>query len=105
MRRPKRLLAFALQAGLLFGMGTACAEHPLDFAPADTAKLSAGPAGRFEAVSTNEGPAVRVTSSNPERDGANRHRRERSLAPEQTQREPKILREDGRVLFGSVSED
>ncbi|MEW9616821.1 biotin transporter BioY [Shinella sp. S4-D37] len=40
------------------------------FAPADTAKLSAGPAGRFEAVSTNEGPAVRVTSSNPERDGA-----------------------------------
>ncbi|HSX72729.1 MAG TPA: biotin transporter BioY [Shinella sp.] len=40
------------------------------FAPDDTAKLSAGPAGRFEAVSTNEGPAVRVTSSNPERDGA-----------------------------------
>ncbi len=40
------------------------------FAPADTEKLSAGPAGRFEAVSTNEGPAVRVTSGNPERDGA-----------------------------------
>ncbi|ANH02667.1 hypothetical protein [Shinella sp. HZN7] len=40
------------------------------FAPAETAKLSAGPAGRFEAVSTNEGPAVRVTSTNPERDGA-----------------------------------
>jgi hypothetical protein len=40
------------------------------FAPADTARLSAGSAGRFEAVSTNEGPAVRVTSTNPERDGA-----------------------------------
>ena len=40
------------------------------FAPADTAKLSAGSGGRFEAVSTNEGPAVRVTSTNPERDGA-----------------------------------
>lgn len=40
------------------------------FSPSDTAKLSAGPAGRFEAVSTNEGPAVRVTSTNPERDGA-----------------------------------
>lgn len=37
MRRPKRLLAFALQAGLLSGMGTASAEHPLAFAPADTA--------------------------------------------------------------------
>jgi hypothetical protein len=40
------------------------------FAPAETEKLSAGPAGRFEAVSTSEGPAVRVTSTNPERDGA-----------------------------------
>ncbi|HEV7246312.1 MAG TPA: biotin transporter BioY [Shinella sp.] len=40
------------------------------FAPADTAKLSAGAAGRFEAVSTNEGPAARLTSTNPERDGA-----------------------------------
>lgn len=40
------------------------------FAPADTAKLSAGSAGRFEAVSTNEGPAVRITSTNPDRDGA-----------------------------------
>jgi hypothetical protein len=40
------------------------------FSPADTAKLSAGSAGRFEAVSTNDGPAVRVTSTNPERDGS-----------------------------------
>lgn len=40
------------------------------FSPGDTAKLSASAAGRFEAVSTNEGPAVRVTSTNPERDGA-----------------------------------
>ena len=40
------------------------------FAAAETAKLSAGVAGRFEAVSTNEGPAVRITSTNPERDGA-----------------------------------
>ena len=40
------------------------------FSPEDTALLSAGPAGRFEAVSTNEGPAVRVTSTNPEREGA-----------------------------------
>jgi hypothetical protein len=40
------------------------------FSPADTAGLSAGPAGRFETVSTNEGPAVRVTSTNPEREGA-----------------------------------
>ena len=40
------------------------------FSPGDTTKLSAGAAGRFETVSTNEGPAVRVTSTNPERDGA-----------------------------------
>nr|WP_276553696.1 biotin transporter BioY [Shinella kummerowiae] len=40
------------------------------FSPADTAKLSAGSAGRFEAVSTNDGPAVRVTSTNAERDGS-----------------------------------
>jgi hypothetical protein len=40
------------------------------FSPADTAKLSAGAAGRFEPVSTNEGPAVRLTSTNPEREGA-----------------------------------
>ncbi|MGQ3296124.1 MAG: biotin transporter BioY, partial [Shinella sp.] len=40
------------------------------FSPAETAKLSAGAAGRFEAVSTNDGPAVRVTSTNPERDGS-----------------------------------
>ena len=40
------------------------------FAPAETAKLSAGAAGRFEAVSTNEGPAVRITSTSPERRGA-----------------------------------
>jgi hypothetical protein len=40
------------------------------FSPADTAKLSAGTAGRFEPVSTNEGPAVRLTSTNPEREGA-----------------------------------
>jgi hypothetical protein len=37
MRRPKRLLALALQAGLLLGAGAASAAHPLDFAPADTA--------------------------------------------------------------------
>ncbi len=40
------------------------------FAPGDTAKLSAGAAGRFEAISTGEGPAVRVTSTDPDRDGA-----------------------------------
>jgi len=40
------------------------------FSPADTAKLSAGSAGRFEAVRTNDGPAVRVTSTNAERDGS-----------------------------------
>lgn len=40
------------------------------FSPADTAKLSAGPAGRFETVGTSEGPAVRITSTNPERDGS-----------------------------------
>lgn len=40
------------------------------FSPGDAARLSAGTSGRFEAVSTNEGPAVRVTSTNPEREGA-----------------------------------
>lgn len=40
------------------------------FAPQDTAGLSAGPQGRFESVATSEGPAVRVTSANPEREGA-----------------------------------
>ena len=40
------------------------------FSPGDTERLSAGAAGRFEAVSTNEGPAVRITSTNPERDGS-----------------------------------
>lgn len=40
------------------------------FAPSETAKLSAGAAGRFESVSTSDGPAVRVTSTNPERSGA-----------------------------------
>lgn len=40
------------------------------FSPADTAKLSAGPAGRFETVGTSEGPAVRITSTNSERDGS-----------------------------------
>ncbi|WLS09816.1 biotin transporter BioY [Shinella sumterensis] len=40
------------------------------FTPGDVAKLSAGAAGRFESVSTSDGQAVRVTSTNPERDGA-----------------------------------
>ena len=40
------------------------------FSPDDMVALSAGPGGRFETVTTNEGPAVRVTSSDPERDGA-----------------------------------
>ena len=40
------------------------------FSPGDTAKLSASAAGRFESISTSEGPAVRVTSSDPDRDGA-----------------------------------
>jgi len=40
------------------------------FAPQDTARLSAGPRGRVESVATSEGPAARVTSSDPERDGA-----------------------------------
>jgi hypothetical protein len=40
------------------------------FSPGGTAELSAGSAGRFESVSTNDGPAVRVTSTNPERDGS-----------------------------------
>lgn len=40
------------------------------FSPGDTAKLSAGAAGRFESISTSEGPAVRVTSADPDRDGA-----------------------------------
>ena len=40
-----------------------------------------------------------------DRDGTNRHRREPSLAPDQTKGESKILRQDERVLFGSVRED
>ncbi|UNK37820.1 biotin transporter BioY [Shinella sp. H4-D48] len=40
------------------------------FAPGDVAKLSAGAAGRFESVSTSDGQAVRITSTNPERAGA-----------------------------------
>lgn len=40
------------------------------FAPGETAKLSAGSAGRFESISTSDGPAVRVTSTDPDRDGA-----------------------------------
>ncbi|WP_312417673.1 biotin transporter BioY [Shinella sp.] len=40
------------------------------FAPGDAAKLSAGAAGRFESVSTSDGQAVRITSTNPERAGA-----------------------------------
>ena len=40
------------------------------FTAGETAKLSAGAAGRFEQISTNEGPAVRVTSTDPDRGGA-----------------------------------
>jgi len=40
------------------------------FSPNDAARLSAGTAGRFEVVATGEGPAARITSDNPERDGA-----------------------------------
>ncbi|MGD9477752.1 biotin transporter BioY [Shinella sp. G-2] len=40
------------------------------FSPGDTAKLSASAAGRFESISTSEGPAVRVTSTDADRDGA-----------------------------------
>jgi hypothetical protein len=40
------------------------------FKPADTAVLSASAEGNFEPVSTNEGPAVRLTSAAPERDGS-----------------------------------
>lgn len=40
------------------------------FAPGDAVKLSAGAAGRFESVSTSDGQAVRITSTNPERAGA-----------------------------------
>ena len=40
------------------------------FSPGETDKLSAGAAGRFESISTSEGPAVRVTSTDPDRDGA-----------------------------------
>lgn len=40
------------------------------FSPDGTARLSAGAAARFESVSTGEGPAVRVTSTDPDRDGA-----------------------------------
>ena len=40
------------------------------FSPGDTARLSAGSAGRFESISTSDGPAVRVTSTDPDRNGA-----------------------------------
>lgn len=40
------------------------------FAPADTAALSAGARARFEPISTDEGPAVRLVSSSADRDGA-----------------------------------
>ncbi len=40
------------------------------FSPGDTGKLSAGASGRFEQVGTGEGPAARITSANPEREGA-----------------------------------
>jgi hypothetical protein len=42
---------------------------------------------------------------NSDCNGTNRHRREPSLAPDQTKRKSKILRQDERVLFGSVRED
>lgn len=38
--------------------------------PSDASVLSAGAKGRFEAVSTDEGPAIRVVSSAPDRDGS-----------------------------------
>ena len=40
------------------------------FSPASTSALSAGAKGRFETVSTDEGPAVRLVSQAPNRDGA-----------------------------------
>jgi hypothetical protein len=40
------------------------------FGPGEMANLSAGSAGRLESVTTNEGPAARVTSTSAERDGA-----------------------------------
>ena len=40
------------------------------FSPGDTEKLSAGASGRFEQVGTGAGPAARITSANPEREGA-----------------------------------
>ena len=40
------------------------------FSPGETDKLSAGAAGRFESISTSDGPAVRLTSTDPDRDGA-----------------------------------
>lgn len=40
------------------------------FSPADAAGLSTGPQGRFAPVDTGEGPAVRITSANAEREGA-----------------------------------
>jgi len=42
---------------------------------------------------------------NSDRDGTNRYGREPSLAPDQTKGESKILRQNERVLFGSVRED
>ena len=47
-------------------------------------------------------PARRPDS---DRDGPDRHRREPFLAPDQTQGEPKILRQEERVLYRSVHED
>ncbi|MDX3926542.1 MAG: biotin transporter BioY [Shinella sp.] len=40
------------------------------FTPDDTGGLSAGSEGRFEPVTTGEGPAVRIVSGAPEREGA-----------------------------------
>ncbi|QRM54088.1 biotin transporter BioY [Sinorhizobium sp. BG8] len=40
------------------------------FMPGQNELLSAEPQGRFEVITTNEGPATRVTSSDPEREGA-----------------------------------
>jgi hypothetical protein len=40
------------------------------FSPGDMDKLSAGAAGRFEQVGTGEGPAARITSTDPDRGGA-----------------------------------
>ena len=54
------------------------------FSPGNTAALSAGSAGRFESISTSDGPAARLTSTDPDRDGAVR-----------IEVSPEILREMG----------